>query len=277
MSQEPSKGGIERIGRLGQQSNSRQTLIKTGIRTLDQKLGMELSLKKGIPQGSLVLVFYPSETVIPLLFVQRILLNWAKDKVNNAVFYVHSSKPIDLVLRAYEAYGWDARKYMDESMFFENMYDLSSPSIASSSKLGRIEVKRKTFAKRILKKMEHFHENQNKICFSVFDDLLWMKEDQLDENPNALIIFLKDTVRLLTKIGGVHFFLLPKQVLEPIAERIIMNSVQVIFDFSRSITGSRIQDNFAITKLMGVAFKAELLELTPSEEEGFKIESTSKI
>jgi hypothetical protein len=104
-----------------------------------------------------------------------------------------------------------------------------------------------------------------------------MKEDRLDEDSNDLITFLKGVIQSLTKIGGIHFFLLPQGVLDPVAERIIMNSAQGIFYFSRSTVGSRIKDTFAITKLMGVAFVSENLDLTPSEVEGFKIESTAKI
>ena len=106
---------------------------------------------------------------------------------------------------------------------------------------------------------------------------LWMKEDRLDEDSNELITFLKDSIMSFAHIEGVHFFLLPQDVLDPVAERIIMNAAQGIFYFSRSRVGSRIKDNFAITKLMGVAYISETLEITPSEAEGFKIEATAKI
>jgi hypothetical protein len=111
----------------------------------------------------------------------------------------------------------------------------------------------------------------------IFDDLLWMKEDRLDEDSSDLISFIKSTILSFTKIGGVHFFLLPQDVLDPVAERIIMNAAQGIFHFTRNTVGSRIKDTFAITKLMGVAFVSENLDITPSETEGFKIESTAKI
>ncbi|TET77436.1 MAG: hypothetical protein E3J43_05855 [Candidatus Heimdallarchaeota archaeon] len=169
------------------------------------------------------------------------------------------------------------KPFEGKNWYFENMFDLSSSSMASSLKLGKIEVKRKTYVKKIIDRMFHVKENQNKQCFSVFDDLLWMKEDGLDEDSNALITFLKGTIMSLTKIGGVHFFLLPQDVLDSVAERIIMNAAQGIFDFSRSTVGSKIKDTFAITKLMGVAYVSENFDLTPSESEGFKIESTAKI
>jgi len=269
-------GGTERMGKSNPSKDARGDLVQTGIRSLDQKLGMEMSSRKGLPQGSLILVRYPSETVIPTLFIQRILLNWAQNS-DNVIFYVHSSRPYSHILNSFNAYEWDVKPFEGKNWYFENMFDLSSSSMASSLKLGKIEVKRKTYVKKIIDRMLHVKENQKKQCFSVFDDLLWMKEDRLDEDSNALITFLKGTIMSLTKIGGVHFFLLPQDVLDSVAERIIMNAAQGIFDFSRSTVGSKIKDTFAITKLMGVAYVSENFDLTPSESEGFKIESTAKI
>ena len=268
---------IERIGKKQTSKDSRGDLILTGIRSLDQKLGMELATRRGIPKGSLILVSYPPGTVIPTMFIQRILLNWAQESPDNVVFYVHSGRPYDHVQSSFKAYNWDVTPYEGKNWYFENMFDLSSSSMTSALKLGKIEVKRKTYVNRILDRMIHVKESQKKQCFSVFDDLLWMKEDQLDEDSNALITFIKSTIMSFTKIGGVHFFLLPQGVLEPVAERIIMNSAQGIFHFTRNTVGSRIKDTFAITKMMGVAFVSENLDITPSETEGFKIESTAKI
>jgi hypothetical protein len=274
---ETPKGGVERIGKKSRAVDVRGELILTGIRTLDQKLGMEMSSRKGLPDGSLILVSYPSETVIPKLFIQRILLNWAQKTQENVIFYVHSSTPYDSVKRSFQAYEWDISPYEGKNWYFENMFDLTSSTMSSALKLGKIEVRRRTYAKKIIDRMIHVKENQNKQCFSVFDDLLWMKEDRLDEDAAALIAFLKNTVISLSKLGGVHFFLIPQDVLDPVAERIIMNASQGIFYFTRSSVGSRIKDTFAITKLMGVAYVSETLDITPSEAEGFKIESTAKI
>ncbi|MHA1259726.1 MAG: hypothetical protein ACTSSG_06750 [Candidatus Heimdallarchaeaceae archaeon] len=274
---ESPTGGIERIGKKSATLDTRGELILTGIRSLDQKLGMEMSSRKGLPKGSLILVSYPSDTVIPTLFIQRILLNWAANKEENVIFYVHSSRPYDHVLRSFKAYEWDVSPFEGKNWYFENMFDLTSSTMNSTLKLGKIEVRRKTYVKRVLDRMMHVKETQKKQCFSVFDDLLWMKEDRLDEDSNALITFLKNTIMTFAKIGGVHFFLLPQGILEPVAERIIMNASQGIFYFSRSVIGSKIKDNFAITKLMGVAYISETLDITPSEIEGFKIESTAKI
>ena len=277
MNMDAPDGGIERIGKKQASEDSRGDLILTGIRSLDQKLGMELATRRGIPQGSFILVSYPPGTVIPTLFIQRILLNWAQQSANNVIFYVHSSRPYDHVQNSFKSYNWDVSPYEGKNWYFENMFDLSSSSMTSALKLGKIEVKRKTYVNRILDRMLHVKESQNKQCFSVFDDLLWMKEDRLDEDSTELIAFMKSTIMHFTKIGGVHFFLLPQGVLEPVAERIIMNSAQGIFHFSRNAVGSRIKDTFAITKMMGIAFVSENLDITPSEAEGFKIESTAKI
>ena len=271
------QGGIERVGKKVSNKDSRGELILTGIRSLDQKLGMELSARRGLPEGSLILVSYPSETVIPTLFTQRIMLNLAQKSGDNVIFYVHSGRPYDHVLRSFQAYEWDVSPYENKNWYFENMFDLSSTAMNTTLKLGKIEVRRKTYVKKIIDRMKHVKETQKKQCFSVFDDLLWMKEDRLDEDANALITFLKESIMSFAKIGGVHFFLLPQDVLEPVAERIIMNAAQGIFYFSRNVVGSRIKDNFTITKLMGVAYISETLEITPSEAEGFKIESTAKI
>lgn len=277
MDSDSTKEGIERIGKKKGVVDSRGELILTGIRSLDHKLGMEMSSRRGLPKGSLILVSYPSGTVIPTLFVQRILLNWAQKKEENTIFYVHSSRPYNHVLNSFQAYEWDVKPFEGKNWFFENMFDLSSSSMTSTLKLGKIEVRRKTYVKRVIDRMLHVKENQNKNCFSVFDDLLWMKEDRLDEDSNSLINFLRSTILSFTELGGVHFFLLPQDVLEPVAERIIMNAATGIFHFSRNTSGSRIKDTFAITKLMGVAYISENLDITPSEAEGFKIESTAKI
>ncbi|MHA1550416.1 MAG: hypothetical protein ACTSUP_06590 [Candidatus Heimdallarchaeaceae archaeon] len=274
---ETPKGGVDRIGKKARNVDTRGELILTGIRTLDQKLGMEMSARKGIPNGSLILVSYPSDTVIPKLFIQRILLNWTKNTQENVIFYVHSSTPYDSVLKSFQAYGWDISPYEGKNWYFENMFDLTSSAMSSTLKLGKIEVRRRTYAKKIIDRMIHVNETQNKQCFSIFDDLLWMKEDRLDEDAAALIAFLKNTLTSLAKLGGVHFFLIPQDVLDPVAERIIMNAAQGIFYFTRNSVGSRIKDTFAITKLMGVAYVSETLDITPSETEGFKIESTAKI
>ena len=274
---EAPKGGVDRIGKKARNVDTRGELILTGIRTLDQKLGMEMSARKGIPNGSLILVSYPSDTVIPKLFIQRILLNWTKNTQENVIFYVHSSTPYDSVLKSFQAYGWDISPYEGKNWYFENMFDLTSSAMSSTLKLGKIEVRRRTYAKKIIDRMIHVKETQNKQCFSIFDDLLWMKEDRLDEDAAALIAFLKNTLTSLAKLGGVHFFLIPQDVLDPVAERIIMNAAQGIFYFTRNSVGSRIKDTFAITKLMGVAYVSETLDITPSETEGFKIESTAKI
>jgi KaiC/GvpD/RAD55 family RecA-like ATPase len=274
---EAPKGGVDRIGKKARNVDTRGELILTGIRTLDQKLGMEMSARKGIPNGSLILVSYPSDTVIPKLFIQRILLNWTKNTQENVIFYVHSSTPYDSVLKSFQAYGWDISPYEGKNWYFENMFDLTSSAMSSTLKLGKIEVRRRTYAKKIIDRMIHVKETQNKQCFSIFDDLLWMKEDRLDEDAAALIAFLKNTLTSLAKLGGVHFFLIPQDVLDPVAERIIMNAAQGIFYFTRNSVGSIIKDTFAITKLMGVAYVSETLDITPSETEGFKIESTAKI
>ena len=274
---EAPKGGVERIGKKDRNIDTRGELILTGIRTLDQKLGMEMSSRKGIPNGSLILVSYPSDTVIPKLFIQRILLNWAKKTKENVVFYVHSSTPYDSVIKSFQAYGWDVSPYEGKNWYFENMFDLTSSTMSTTLKLGKIEIRRRTYAKKIIDRMIHVKESQNRQCFSVFDDLLWMKEDRLDEDAAALITFLKNTLMSLSRLGGVHFFLIPQEVLDPVAERIIMNAAQGIFYFTRNSVGSRIKDTFAITKLMGVAYVSETLDITPSETEGFKIESTAKI
>ncbi len=277
MDVEAPKGGVDRIGKKDRNVDARGELIQTGIRTLDQKLGMEMSSRRGIPNGSLILVSYPSDTVIPKLFIQRILLNWAKKTQENVIFYVHSSTPYDSVLKSFQAYGWDVSPYEGKNWYFENMFDLTSSAMSSTLKLGKIEVRRRTYAKKILDRMIHVKETQKKQCFSIFDDLLWMKEDRLDEDASALIAFLKNTLISLAKLGGVHFFLIPQGILDTVAERIIMNAAQGIFYFTRNSVGSRIKDTFAITKLMGVAYVSETLDITPSETEGFKIESTAKI
>lgn len=127
------------------------------------------------------------------------------------------------------------------------------------------------------KDMVHLSKNQGSKCFSVVDNLLWIKEEELDEKPDALIEFLKDLTDLILQIGGVHFLLLEKDIINPVAERLIMSNVQGIFDFSRGQKGAKTVDRFSISKLVGLAFISENMEISPSETLGFIIESTGAI
>ena len=244
--------------------------------SLDQKLGMEFSDVKGIPDGTLILVKVPPSASIPLLFVQRILLNWATNE-NNYIFYMFSSRPKTLIQRELNAYNWSTSEYEGRNWFWQDMRQVTTTHRASSTRVGAIDIKRKTYTKHIFKSMEQYKKEKGIIPFSIIDDLLWMKEELLDENPSEVMGFLKDLLDLIQVIGGVHFFMLPNGILNPVVERILEAFSQGIFNFTRDIRGAKLRDFLTITKLTGVAFVSEELEVTPSETLGFQIESTRKI
>ena len=248
----------------------------TGLVSLDQKLGMEFSDVKGIPDGSLILVEVPPSASIPLLFVQRILLNWATNE-NNYIFYMFSSRPKILIQRELNAYKWSTAEYENKNWFWQDMRQVTTTHRASSSRVGAIDIKRKTYTKNVFKTMEQYKKEKGITPFSIIDDLLWMKEELLDENPSEVMEFLKDLLDLIQRLGGVHFFVLPNGILNHVVENILEAFSQGIFRFSREIRGAKLRDFLTITKLTGVAFVSEELEVTPSEKLGFQIESTRKI
>jgi hypothetical protein len=250
---------------------------KTGIVSLDNRLGMTYSDDKGIPDKSLILVHSPADSNMATLLIQRILTNLCERDENNFIFYIHSSRPKTLIMRDFTAYNVDIKPFVGKRWLFKDMYGLSGSIRASSSKIGKIDIRRKTYIKHIFKDMVHISKNQNKQCFSVVDNLLWIKEEVLDEKPDALIEFLKDLTDLILQIGGIHFLLLEKDIINPVAERLIMSSVQGIFDFSKGKKGTKTVDTFRISKLVGLAFISETMEISPSETLGFMIESTGAI
>ena len=250
---------------------------KTGITSLDNRLGMTFSDDKGIPDKSLILVHSPADSNMATLLIQRMLTNLCEMDENNFVFYIHSSRPRSLIMRDFTAYNVDIKPYIDKRWLFKDMYGLSGSIRASSSKIGKIDIRRKTYIKHIFKDMAHITKGGKNQCFSVVDNLLWIKEEQLDEKPDALIEFLKDLTDLILQIGGIHFLLLEKDIIDPVAERLIMSSVQGIFDFSKGSKGTKTVDTFRISKLVGLAFTSETMEISPSETLGFMIESTGAI
>ncbi len=257
-------------------SNTEKKFL-TGLPSLDQKLGMELSLDKGIPNGSIIMVHTPPSSNLPTLFIQRVLLNFVEQSPDHVVFYLYSSRPKNQILREFHAYNWNVEKYENQQWFWENMYQVSSPHRASSARIGNIEIKRKTYIKRVYRRIEQIQQMKEIIPFTCIDNLLWMKEEQLDENPSMVIEFLRDIQNYVNEIGGVHFFIVPKGILNPVAENIIEATVQGIFDFDREIRGNKVRDFFFIAKMVGLSYISETLEVAPSEEQGFRIESTSKI
>ncbi len=249
----------------------------TGLRSLDQKLGMEFSHEKGIPNGTIILVNAPPSSNLPTLFVQRILLNLVEQDPNNIVFYLYSSRPRSQIVREFHSYNWDVERFENSQWFWENMYKVSSPHKASSSRIGNIDIRRKTYIKRLFHRILQIHQSRGHTPFTCIDNLLWMKEELLDEDPASVIEFLKHIQDYVDAVGGIHFLLLPKGILNPVAERILEATVQGIFDFKREIRGNRVRDYFVISKMVGLSYVSETLEVSPSEEQGFRIESTAKI
>ena len=249
----------------------------TGLPSLDQKLGMEMSIDKGIPNGSVIMVHTPPSSNLPTLFIQRVLLNFVEQDPKHVVFYLYSSRPKIQIIREFEAYNWKVEPYENKQWFWENMYQLSSPHRASSARIGNIDIKRKTFIKRVYRRIEQIQQMKDIVPFTCIDNLLWMKEEQLDENPSAVIKFLREILDYVNKIGGIHFLIIPKGILNPVTENIIEATVQGIFDFEREIRGNKVRDYFFIAKMVGLSYVSETLEVAPSEEQGFRIESTSKI
>lgn len=259
-------------------SVDQDVIYSTGLMSLDQRLGSDFAEHKGIPAGSIVLILAPSNSNLSTLFAQKVLLNLIEGQENSRAHYLHSSRPKHILTKEFRAYNWNVEQFEQSKKWeFIDMWHITSSHVASSSKIGKIDIKRRTYLKQAYIKILQLQETDKAKCFSVVDNLLWLKEDNFDENSSKLLDFFKEISDLITNIGGVHFFVLPKGILDPIAENLISSIVTGIIEFDRLSIGNRNQDRLAITKMMGVAYKSEILDITPDDKEGLRIESTGKI
>lgn len=259
-------------------SNPSGKVFPTKIQALDQLLGRDFSEDNGFPDGSMVLIQIPPNTNLGTLFAQKILLNFLDQFPDSRGFYFHSSKPRPQLLKSFEAYNWNIKPLIDQGRFeLIDMWTITSSHTASSSKIGKIDIKRKTFLKQTYQKILQIHRNGGIDCFSVVDDLLWLKENDLDQRPSKVLEFIKDILDIIFHIGGVHFFILPKGILNDVSERLIMNYSTGLIDFDTEFRGNNLQHLFYIAKLAGISLQSEILEISPSTDGGFRIESTTKV
>lgn len=254
-------------------------VYQTGLPVLDQRLGGEFSTDEaGLPGGSLILIHAPPETNLGTLFAQRIVMNLIDNTPNGRAFFMHSSRPQHIVRKEFKAYNWDVETYESQGKWeFIDMWHITSSHVASSSRIGKIDIRRKAYLKQAFRRILQVHQTENITCFSVVDNLLWLKEDDFDQEPSKLLDYFKELIDIIVQIGGIHFLVLPKEILSTTAEKTIMSIMNGIFDFSRSIIGSRNQDQLAIVKMMGINYKSDILDITPDRQVGLRIESTGKI
>jgi KaiC/GvpD/RAD55 family RecA-like ATPase len=253
-------------------------IYSTGLQALDQRLGSDFADEKGIPAGSIVLILSPPESNLSTLFAQKVILNLIESTPNSRAYYMHSSRPRHILEREFKAYNWNVGKYVQEKKWeFIDMWHITSSHVASSSKIGKIDIKRKTYLKQAYLKILQLLETENIRSFSVVDNLLWLKEDNFDENSSKLLDFFKELSDIINQIGGVHFFVLPKGILDKVAQNLISSVVNGIIEFDREVVGNRAQDRLTVAKMMGVAYKSEILDISPDEQDGLRIESTGKI
>ncbi len=259
-------------------SQNTNKFFPTGIQALDQLLGRDFSEDNGFPEGSLVLIQIPPNTNLGTLFAQKLLLNFLDRFQNSRGFYFHSSKPKMQLMKSFEAYNWNIDPLLESGRFeLIDMWTITSSHTASSSKIGKIDIKRKTFLKQTYQKIYQIRMSSGVDCFSVVDDLLWLKENELDQRPSKVLEFVKDILDIIFRIGGVHFFILPKGILNDVSERLIMNYSTGLIDFDTEFRGNNLQHLFYIAKLAGVSLHSEILEISPSVDGGFRIESTTKV
>ncbi len=253
-------------------------LYSSGIRALDQRLGSELEEDSGFPDSSLVIIHVPPNTDLGILFTQKVLINLIQNYENSIGYYFHSSKPSTTLLKGLNTYDWGVKPLIQENRLeLIDMWAITSSHVASSSKIGKIDIKRKTFLKQEYKRMLRIKETKNLTCFSIVDNLLWLKEENLDQNPSKTLEFIKELIALIYNIGGVHFFILPKGVINEVSERIVTNFATGLIDFETEFRGNSLKNLFYISKMTGISLESEILEINPSRDGGFRIESTSKI
>lgn len=249
----------------------------TGMLALDQQFGEDTE-KRGIPGGSIVLIHAPPQTNLATLFAQKVLMNFLESIDQSKAFYMHSSRPQHIILKEFEAYNWDISNFQKQNKWdFIDMWHITAAHVASSSKIGKIDIRRKTYLKAAFKKMLQVHKTEKITCFSVVDNLLWLKEEDFDREPSRILEFFKELTDIILQIGGIHFFVLPKGILYDVTENMISSVVNGIFDFSRYVSGNKNQDRISIIKMMGVSYASNILDITPDQREGLLIEATAKL
>jgi len=253
-------------------------LYPTGLKALDQRLGSEMNDDNGIPGGSLIILHYPPTSDLGALFATKILLNFIDQNEGSKGFYLHSSRPRHILERQFKAYHWDINPIVESGSWnWIDMWKITASHAAASSKIGQIDIRRKTYLKQAFANMQRIKTTTGTQCFSVVDNLLWLKEEDLDLRASKILEFFKEVLDYIFEIGGVHFFLLPKGILNEIAERLILNSATGIVDFKTELVGNDMKDHFSIAKMSGITFKSEIMEITPSMDGGFRIESTGTV
>ncbi len=253
-------------------------LYPTGLNALDQRLGSEMNEVNGIPGGSLIILHYPPTSDLGPLFATKIILNLIEQNQGSKGFYMHSSRPRHILEQQFKAYNWDIGSLANSGAWnWVDMWKITASHAAASSKIGQIDIRRKTYLKQAFSNMQRLKETSGTQCFSVVDNLLWLKEEDMDQRASKVLEFFKEILDYVFAIGGVHFFLLPKGILNEIAERLILNSATGIVDFKTELVGNDMKNHFSIAKMSGITFKSEILEITPSMDGGFRIESTGKV
>ncbi len=254
-------------------------LYKTGINALDNRLGSKFSNdRRGIPAASIILVFHPPETNLGTLFVQKVLMNLLSFNENSKGYYIHSSRPQHIIMNEFRAYNWDISTYINQKRWeFNNMWHITSSHVASSSKIGKIDIRRKTYLKQAYLKILQNYQLHKEDYFTVVDNLLWLKEEEFDKKASNLLEFFKELTDIITQIGGIHFFILPKGILEKSAENLIISTVTGIFDFTRTVMGNKNQDQLSIIKMMGVSYDSDILDISPDPKQGLRIETSEKL
>jgi archaellum biogenesis ATPase FlaH len=191
---------------------------------------------------------------------------------------MHSSRPQHVIRKEFQAYNWNVTPFENEDKWeFIDMWHITSSHVASSSRIGKIDIRRKSYLKQAYNRILQVKETDNSHCFSVVDNLLWLKEDDFDNEPSRLLDYFKELTDIIDEIGGVHFLVLPKGILSDTAEKIIMSIMNGIFDFSRTVVGNRNQDQLSIMKMMGITYQSDIMDITPDSQLGLRIESTGKI
>ncbi|MDH5645949.1 MAG: hypothetical protein OEZ01_08070, partial [Candidatus Heimdallarchaeota archaeon] len=131
----------------------------TGLPSLDRRFGTDSQDHSGIPGGSLVLIHLPPESNLGSLFAQKVVMNLLETYEGGRTYYMHSSRPQHIVLKEFNAYGWDISKFQQEKRWeFIDMWHITSSHVASSSKIGKIDIRRKAYLKQAFQRMLKVHQ-----------------------------------------------------------------------------------------------------------------------
>lgn len=218
------------------------TVLSTGIRTLDVVIG-----EGGIPNRSLVLVV-GDVGYIHRLLVQSIVYHLSRDQtVNTAVKYVLYDYTAEELRNIFKEIKMDISTFPEDRWKIIDMYkEEPIPDILEMNPLSVL----------LSEYMDDcFDENvvgTSRRIVSVIDSLstfLHQIPEWGVDIDDLYSIFIKEFSHRITKIDGIHFWLMTRGLQEEHIENTIAHFADVVFSLRQKQSGERVANFIQIPKL----------------------------